>query len=95
MTEDEFNKLWPLAEKFLEKVRYYLTLDDGLTAEVDVFGGKLKGLTLVEVEFTSVEQMESFQPPDWFGRDVTQEEFSANAFLAGKTFGEIRKHLKI
>jgi CYTH domain-containing protein len=37
-----------------------------------------------EVEFISEEQMKLFKKPDWFGRDITQEDFSANVFLAGK-----------
>ncbi len=94
LTEEEFNKLWPLTEKFLEKSRYYIPLEDNLTAELDIFQGKLAGLVLVEVEFKSAEQMESFKPPDWFGKDVTQEAFSANVYLAGKTLKGIQAYLE-
>lgn len=48
---------------------------------------------VVEVEFDSKKQMESFIPPDWFGKDITQEDFSANSFLAGKNYSEIKKYL--
>lgn len=93
LTEYEFSKLWPLVEKSLEKIRYLIPLDSGLVAELDVFGKTLEGLSFVEVEFVSQEQMNSFTPPDWFGKDVTQEDFSANVFLAGKNFSEIKKYL--
>jgi adenylate cyclase len=93
LTEDEFNKLWPLVEKSLEKIRYILPLKNGLVAELDVFEGKLKGLVFVEVEFASQEQMDSFEAIEWFGRDVTQEDFAANVFLAGKSFVEIGKYI--
>lgn len=93
LTEYEFNKLWPLVEKSLEKTRYVIPIHDELIAELDVFEKDLGGLTFVEVEFTSEEQMDSFVPPDWFGKDVTQEDFSANVFLAGKSFSEIKKYL--
>lgn len=57
----------------LTKTRYLLPVPDrsDLTAEVDVFEGRFAGLILVEVEFASIEDAESFIPPDWFGEDVT------------------------
>jgi len=94
LTEYEFNKLWPLTERSLEKIRYYVPLDNNLMAELDVFQENLKGLAFVEVEFLSEEQMKSFQSPKWFGKDVTQEDFSSNSFLAGKSFSEIEPYLK-
>ena len=93
LTKYEFNKLWPLVEKSLEKTRYIIPLENNLVAELDVFEKELEGLSFVEVEFTSQEQMDSFVPPDWFGKDITQEDFSANVFLAGKSFSEIEKYL--
>jgi CYTH domain-containing protein len=90
LTQYEFNKLWPLVEKYLEKTRYYINIDNGLLAEVNIFKGGLFGLQFVEVEFSSEEEMNSFKVPDWFGEDITQEEFSANSFLAGKNFEEVK-----
>lgn len=90
---DEFNKLWSLIEKSLEKTRYIIPLKNGLEAELDVYSGKLKGLVVVEVEFKSEKEMNSFIAPSWFGRDITQEEFSANVFLAGKSFDEIKENI--
>lgn len=94
LREDEFNKLWPLVTRSLEKTRYLISLSDNLTAELDVFEGKLSGLAFVEVEFSSQKAMDEFEPPEWFGIDVTQEDFSANTFLAGKSFEEIEKIIK-
>ena len=91
LTKFEFDKLWKLVDRSLLKTRYLVPLDGGLTAELDVYDGKLKGLVVVEVEFASEDQMKSFIPPDWFGKDVTDEEFSANSFLAGRTFAEVVK----
>lgn len=92
LTEYEFNKLWPLTEKSLEKIRYKIPLDDNLIAELDIFKADLTGAAFVEVEFSSKEQMDSFQAPEWFGKDITNEIFSANAFLAGKTFSEVKEY---
>ena len=94
LTEYEFGKLWPLVEKSLEKMRYDIPINGGLTAELDVFKGGLEGLVLVEVEFVSEEQMQQFQPPEWFGKDVTQESYSANVFLAGKTYNDVKMYVE-
>lgn len=91
LREDEFKKLCPLVIKSLEKTRYLIPLEGGLTAELDIFEGRLAGLSFVEVEFKSEEEMNNFTPPDWFGVDVTQEDFSANVFLAGKTADEVNQ----
>lgn len=55
----------------LTKKRYLIPLSDGLTAELDIFGGKFSGLMLVETEFPDEERANAFQAPDWFGADVT------------------------
>jgi len=94
LTQYEFDKLWPLVEKSLEKTRFLIPLDNNLTAELDIFEGDLIGLSFVEVEFSCQKEMDSFQKPDWFGQDVTQEKFSANIFLAGKKFADIKKYIK-
>lgn len=93
LSKEEFEKLWPLVEKSLKKTRYLIPLNGNLVAELDVFEGELKGLSFVEVEFESQKEMDSFIAPNWFGRDVTQEKFSANVFLAGKSFNEIKENL--
>ena len=43
------------------------------TIELDLFREALDGITLAEVEFSSIEEAESFIPPDWFGEDVTYD----------------------
>ena len=93
LTEYEFNKLWTQVEKFLEKSRYCIDIGGNLTAEIDIFEGDLSGLVWVEVEFPSQKIRDSFVPPEWFGKDITQEYFSANSFLAGKKFDEIKEFL--
>ena len=60
-----------------------LPLADGLKAELDIFEGKLSGLVFVEVEFESEEQAVCFQPPQWFGEEVSDQECFSNAYLSG------------
>lgn len=59
--------------RLIEKTRYLIPLTDKLTAELDVFHGDLAPLTLVEVEFESVEEANAFTAPEWFGEDVTND----------------------
>ena len=59
-------------------------------AELDIFHGNLEGLSFVEVEFKSQEEMAKFLPPAWFGTDITNESWSSNSFLAGSSYDEIR-----
>ena len=57
----------------ITKRRYYIPFDHSHTIELDIFHGKLEGVTLAEVEFASIEEADSFTPPDWFGKDVTYD----------------------
>ena len=68
--------------RFIQKKRYMLPLPNGLTAELDVFEGDLAPLILVEVEFASEEDANSFTPPSWFGEDVTFSEKYHNSSLS-------------
>jgi CYTH domain-containing protein len=53
-----------------------------VTAVVDVFGGDLEGLCLVEVEFASEAGAAAFVAPDWFGEEVTGRPEWSNAPLS-------------
>ena len=55
----------------IDKIRYLIPLEDGHTAELDIFQGTLAPLCLVEVEFASMEEALQFVAPDWFGDDVS------------------------
>ena len=73
----------------ITKRRYLIPLD-GLTAELDVFEGAFEGLSLVEVEFESMEQAAAFIPPAWFGRDVSEEGSFQNSRLSSASETLIR-----
>jgi len=74
--------LWELTEgRRLEKTRRRMRLG-GVEAEVDEYGGDLQGLVVVEVEFDDADAARAFQPPAWFGRELTGEAAYANRSLA-------------
>ena len=79
---DQFETLWPAtAGKRLTKVRYVLPWNDH-TIEIDVYGGINQGIVVAEVEFKDENQCEQFQPPDWFGEEVTNDPRYSNVVLA-------------
>ena len=55
----------------IAKTRYKIPLNQGLTLELDIFEGNLAPLMLVEVEFQTEDDADSFTAPGWFGEDVT------------------------
>jgi adenylate cyclase len=82
LTQKEFEILWPMTKgRRVEKVRYRVPYE-GVVIEADVYQGKLRGLLTAEVEFHSSNQRHSFQPPDWFGRDLTSNSRYSNWHLA-------------
>ncbi len=93
LTEKEYERLHVLALRGLTKRRYYFPLDGGLKAELDVFLGPLEGFIKVEVEFPNEASREAFTPPDWFGRNISEEKWSSNSWLAGKTYDDVRPFL--
>lgn len=77
---DVFDELWALTEgRRVVKVRYEVPVGD-LTAEVDVYSDR--DLRVVEVEFPSEAAARGFEPPAWFGDDVTGDPRYANRLLA-------------
>ena len=83
ITPEQFDKLWPLVRFTpIEKKRSLYPLAEGLTAELDKYSGDLAGLMTVEVEFASEEAANAFHPPDWFGREITQDRRYSNAALS-------------
>lgn len=69
-------------DNLISKTRYLIPIDGGLTAELDVFHGRLEGLSFVEVEFPSEEAAAAFQPPEWFGCDVSFDKRYKNNYLS-------------
>jgi adenylate cyclase len=84
LTGQQADELWPLcANRIITKRRHLVDLPGGgLIAEVDVFSGRWVGLAMVEVEFADRAQMLAFEPPSWFGRNVTADPRFTNGALA-------------
>jgi len=72
----------------IDKTRYNVTSGKHVF-EVDEFYGNNKGLTVAEVELSSEE--ESFDSPDWLGREVTGIKKYYNSMLMKKPFSKWNK----
>ena len=80
---ERFARLWPLTEgRRIEKMRHLIPAGAGLTIELDVYSGALTGLTVAEVEFGSEDAADAFEPPEWFGSEVTYDARFKNQKLA-------------
>ena len=72
LTKESYEHMRPKVDGILiSKTRYLIPEKDRLTIELDVFDAPYEGLYLAEVEFSSEEQALSYNPPVWFGEDVT------------------------
>jgi len=78
--------------KRAEKIRFFYKFKRYNT-EIDIYQGDLAGLALVDFEFNSKEEMDSFTPPDFCLADVTQEKIMAGGMIVGKTYQEIALRL--
>jgi adenylate cyclase len=83
LSPEEFDAIWAAADQLrIEKRRHRIDLGQGLTAELDLYDGALEGRRLVEVEFDDDDTADDFAPPDWFGREVTDDNRYTNSSLA-------------
>ena len=80
----EAEALLALCEKgVIDKTRYEVPMGNH-TYEVDVFAGENEGLIVAEIELQS--ENESFEKPNWLGKEVTSDERYYNAYLSNNPF---------
>lgn len=83
LTQEGYEHMLPKIDgRLIEKSRYLIPLEGKLIAELDIFEGDLAPLIIVEVEFDSLDEANSFIPPEWFGEDVTESRKYHNSNLA-------------
>nr|WP_307989431.1 CYTH domain-containing protein [uncultured Niameybacter sp.] len=83
ITKEQCDALWHKVDNHpVEKIRYFIPLENDLTAELDIYEQYLEGLLTVEVEFPSPQDAANFIPPDWFGEDITHDNRYKNNHLS-------------
>lgn len=94
LTEDAYGKLLTKTDgNIISKTRYLLPEKENLTIELDIFSGIFNGLHIAEVEFPDEESALSYNAPDWFGPDVTNENTFHNSTLSTMDADNIQKLL--
>lgn len=79
--------------RLIKKTRFYIALDEELSAEVDVYEDELEGLSTVETEFKTTDAAKCFKVPTWYGVEVTDDKRFKNQSLAKLSDDEIKKLL--
>ncbi|MFI3176190.1 MAG: CYTH domain-containing protein [Eubacteriales bacterium] len=70
----------------ITKKRYLIPLTgSNYTIELDLFEGHYQSLTLAEVEFPTEGEALTFQPPEWFSKDVTMDTTYYNSTMSMAT----------
>lgn len=81
---NDAEQLLPLCEKgIIDKIRYEVPLGKHVY-EIDVFSGDNEGLIVAEIELSSED--ETFEKPNWLGKEVTGDKKYYNAYLSHHPF---------
>jgi adenylate cyclase len=87
----EFETLKQSAIKKILRTNYVLQKEPEISLKV--YHGDYEGLVRVEVEFNSEEEAQSYTPPAWFGREITDSPLGRDKKLAGLGQEEFRSLL--
>jgi adenylate cyclase len=79
-----FDELWELTEGRRLRKRRHVIPHGELKIELDVYEGDLEGLRVAEIEFSSEDEANAFDPPDWIGEEVTGDPRYLNETLASE-----------
>lgn len=83
LTDEAYHTLKNKVEgNMVYKTRYLIPIQDSLTAELDIFEGKLLGLVYVEVEFPDEQTANDFVPPQWFAKELSSDKRFSNYRLS-------------
>ena len=81
---EEAEKLLQLCESgVIDKIRYDVIVGTHIF-EVDVFYGENEGLVLAEIELQTED--ETFEKPNWLGKEVTEDIRYYNSYLSKNPF---------
>ena len=86
----EAQQLLRLCESgIIDKIRYRVKLGNH-TYEIDEFQGAYKGLTIIEIELSTPDEV--FEKPEWLGKEVTGDKRFYNSYLSNpENIGIIRE----
>ena len=84
LLKPQFSVLWPLCNNLIvHKFRYEIPIEGTKRhIDFDIYKNNLKGLYTAEVEFDTEEECDAFEPPAWFGMELTHDPRYSNFQLA-------------
>lgn len=83
LEKNEYENLLKKAEgNVITKCRYLIPLTEGLSLELDIFGGIFQGLVMGEIEFPDEDSAKKYNPPAFIGREVTLDERFHNSVMS-------------
>ena len=83
LNSDEYATLLKkVSGNVITKTRYIIPAENDLIIELDVFHDIFEGFVMAEVEFPSEEEAKRYNPPSYFGREVTYDPAFYNASLS-------------
>lgn len=91
ISKEEFDKLIINCSKVIKRDSYLICDIPNIT--IKIYHGKYEGLARIEVEFLSSDELESFEVPDWFGREITNSGIGMDAKLINLNRDEFLREL--
>ena len=88
LKEESYQQLLKKVEGSVIRKWRYCIPHEGYVIELDVFDPPFAPLVLAEVEFSTEEEANLFEPPVWFGEDVTFDPAYTNAAMSRQNFEE-------
>ncbi len=92
ISQVEFELLKPLAGQAIIRDGY--PLSDNPNISIKIYHGHYEGLIRAEVECATLKELQQFQPPDWFGPEITDSPLARDAELLTVSTEEFKNLLK-
>ena len=86
LNKEAYYHLVEKSDGIIIRKKRYLIPYEKYVIELDVFEEPYESLIIAEVEFESEEEAASFQPPEWFEKDVTYDRRYHNSNLSQGLF---------
>lgn len=94
LSEAEYNYLkQSVGGKYLAKTRYMKEIS-GMTVEIDVYQDNLAPLLVLDIEWSDIAPDDKFIQQFDVVQEITQSASLAAGRIAGKTYDEIKQHIK-
>ena len=89
ITQKEFEVLKQFGKGPIIRESYLIAKNPQIT--IKKYHDRFEGLVRAEVEFKSLDEAQQFQPPDWFGKEMTDMPVAKDAELIDLTDEEFHK----